>query len=465
MFRLLLCVLFLVYTPYVHAQHISGTFTAIPNQEIRLEGINGFTNQTLATATTGPGGTFTLSYLPKDRGVAYLISSDKKPYFVILSGEDIELSGEAPGKRESINILKGRENQWFVQYSIESPLREQTLSAWSYLEKQYASAPERFPASALRDIRNEIKRIKDEDADFLKQMPSDSYVKWFLPVRKLVSSVSNLAQYRQDEIPSAVAGFRALDYTDPRLYKSGLYKEAVEGHFWLIENSGQSLDTVYQWMCISIDSLVADLRHDNQKLNEVTDHLFTLLEQHSLLRASEYLALKVLNETSCTLNNDLAKQLESYRAMKPGNTAPDIEFIGDLMAPGYPPDAFPETLSDITSPFTLLVFGAGWCPQCKEDLPAMASLYPKWKSNGVEVVFISLDEKKEDFFQFAANLPFLSACDYLKWESPVAKDYFIFGTPTMYLIDRERHILLQPSSVKQMDAWVDWFLVQEKLSK
>jgi hypothetical protein len=47
----------------------------------------------------------------------------------------------------------------------------------------------------------------------------------------------------------------------------------------------------------------------------------------------------------------------------------------------------------------------------------------------------------------------------------VAKDYFIFGTPTMYLIDRERHILLRPSSVKQMDAWVDWFLVQEKLSK
>ena len=65
----------------------------------------------------------------------------------------------------------------------------------------------------------------------------------------------------------------------------------------------------------------------NEKIfNEVTDYLFDLLEKHSLFQASEYLALKVLNEGSCTITDDLANQLETYRAMKKGNIAKDIIF-------------------------------------------------------------------------------------------------------------------------------------------
>jgi hypothetical protein len=30
----------------------------------------------------------------------------------------------------------------------------------------------------------------------------------------------------------------------------------------------------------------------------------------------------------------------------------------------------------------------------------------------------------------------------------------------MFLLDDKRKILLRPNSLKQLDAWVDWFLVQ-----
>ena len=83
-------------------------------------------------------------------------------------------------------------------------------------------------------------------------------------------------------------------------------------------------------MKVSIDSMMLHLVKNESRLNEVTDYLFDLLERHSLFQASEYLALKVLNESSCTLNSDLAKQLETYRAMKKGNIAPDMEFKGNL---------------------------------------------------------------------------------------------------------------------------------------
>ena len=75
-----------------------------------------------------------------------------------------------------------------------------------------------------------------------------------------------------------------------------MLKETIESHFWLIENSGGSLDSVYIEMNKSIDILLENLLADKQKLSEINENLFKLLEKRSLFRASEYLALKLFNE-------------------------------------------------------------------------------------------------------------------------------------------------------------------------
>ena len=115
---------------------------------------------------------------------------------------------------------------------------------------------------------------------------------------------------------------------------------------------------------------------------------------------------------------------------------------------------------NIKSKYTLVVFGASWCPKCTNEIPEVAKNYNNWKQNGLEVVFVSLDENEKDFINFASNFPFISLCDYKKWNSPVAQDYYVFGTPTMYLLNDSRKIILRPNSVKQMEAWVDCYLVQ-----
>jgi thiol-disulfide isomerase/thioredoxin len=446
---------------WVVAQTITGNLSLLAKQVIKLEGFNGLKTYPISKSTIDEKGNFQLSYSKVDYGVGYLMSADEKPLFVILSGEDIELVGEALSYTETIKITKGRENLLFEQYTKEHPRREQALSAWIYLEKIYLVdslfSVQKTPVKAMQ---SEKQRIKNEGAAFLAKLPKNSYVSWFLPTRKLVSSVSTVAQYRPEEIPATIAAFRKLDYTDSRLYKSGLFKDAIESHFWLLENCGKSLDSVFIEMKLSIDAMFEKLVLDEAKLNEVTDYLFDLLERHSLFQASEYLAIKALNETSCTINSDLAKQLETYRAMKKGNIAPDFAFYPNTF---FPADLSKEKtikLSDLKSPYTVMVFGASNCPRCQEEIPEIAKLYAKWKQQGVEVVFISLDEVPQEFTKFSASLPFISSCDYQKWNSPIVNSYYVFGTPTMFLLDEKREILLRPNSVKQIDAWVDWFLVK-----
>ena len=437
-------------------QTINGRLKQINNQIIKLEGFNGFKTYLISSIKSDEKGNFILKYSKSDYGVGYLISNDNKPFFVILEDGNIQIEGYNLNQPETISIINGQENQWFEEYAKEHPRREQALSAWSYLEKMYTLDSLFSTQKTLsQSIQEEKLRIKKEDATFLKSLPQESFVKWYLPTRKLVSSASTIAQYRPEELPETIKAFRNLDYTDSRLYKSGLFKDAIESHFWLLENSGKSLENVFEDMKISIDTMLLKLVANEKIFNEVTDYLFDLLERHSLFQASEYLALKVLNEESCTLNNDLAKQLETYRAMKKGNIAPEIIFIKSGFS--IPPKAI-DKLSDIKSKYTLVVFGASWCPKCNEELPEITKLYSKWKSKDVEVVFIALEDNKSNFVNFSKTFPFPSFSDNKKWDGKIVKDYYVFSTPTMFLLDSKRKILLRPSSVKQMDAWIDWNL-------
>lgn len=447
--------------PIVTAQTITGYLPLNAHQSIQLEGFNGLKSYPISSTVVDSSGHFVLNYAATNYGVGKLRAGDETPFILMLSGEDISIKGETLGNPLSITITQGLENQCLQQYSQEHPRREQALSAWTFLKQIYTTdslfSMQQVPQTSIQE---EIQRLQQEDASFIERLPKDNYVRWYLPVRKLVSSASTIAQYRTGEIPETIEAFRVLDYAGTRLYKSGLLKDAIESHFWLLANSGQSLDAIFIEMQVSIDAMMQSLANDEQKLNEVTAYLFDLLERHSLIEASEYLALKVLNETSCTIDNNLAKQLETYRAMKKGNIAPDIIFEGDHLAPGYEPTDVPRKLSDIGSSYTLVVFGASWCHKCAEELPEITKNYDQWKKQGVEVIYISLDEDRKVHSRFTKPFPFMSMCDYKKWDSEIVKDYYVFATPTMYLLDNQRKILLRPNSVKQIAAWVDWYLVQ-----
>lgn len=459
-------IFFLLFTcVFAYSQNIIiSSFPGHANQQIKLLGFKGFDTYPIDSIQANSKGEFNLKFSKNDDGMAYLIAEDGKSFMIILAeNENLQLRGETLALPAKIEIVEGNQNQLFDQYATEHPRRNQTLSAWDYLEKIYKNdSLFRIHEIPQKAIEKEKQRINAEDSLFLAGMPHSTYVSWYLPVRKLVSSVSAIAQYRAKEAPAAIIAFRALDYTDARIYRNGLLKESLEAHFWLIENSSPSLDSAYLEMNKSIDVLIENLLADEQKLNEISEYLFKLLEKRSLLRASEYLALKLLNETSCTINNDFSAQLESYRVMKIGNTATDFAFGKDFLAPAYEPSQLPQKLSDLNSEYTLVVFGASWCPQCPLELSKIARLYEKWKNYNLEVIFVSLDEENDVFNSFAGVFPFISICDFQKWESPIVKDYHVFATPSIYLLDNNRTILLRPNSVDQLDSWVDWYLIQGK---
>lgn len=445
-----------------NAQHnlVSGLLREHANEQVWMNGFNGFETYSIDSVQVDSVGYFELSYSNEDQGMAILAAEGGAEILIVLDeNEHVELEGNSLNSAE-ITFLKGPQNIQFDTYMQRHRKREAALDAWSYLAGLYEDPELHSNGDSRRFISDEIDRLAKQDSTLLAGIPSERFLSFYLPLRTLTASVHSVATRRTWQIPAVLNAFRSLDYSSSRLFKSGLLQETLDSHFWLLENSGNSLDQVYDEMRLSIDYMILNLQTDSVALNEITSYLFKYLEKRSLHQASEYLALQLLENNGCALESNLAARLEGYRAMKVGTKAPDILFQGDLISPVDLHANQVTKLSDIRSKYKLVIFGASWCPSCPQELQQITRLYPQLKSTGIEVVFISLDTNETTFNKFASIFPFYSTCDYQKWECQAAIDYHIYATPTMYLLDEGNEIILKPTSSFHVNAWIQHFLNQ-----
>lgn len=263
-----------------------------------------------------------------------------------------------------------------------------------------------------------------------------------------------IANTSPKETQSSAKIFKNINFSDPQLYSSGLVFSIIERQFLIIQKSGLDEATRYKELNSSVDIILDGINKNEKFYNDLTKYLFQYFEKYSLFPASEYIAIKVLSQKEVILNNALVNKLESYRSMKIGNNAPDFELEGDVLKNGV---AVKNTirLADINTKYKLVIFGGSWCNQCRSEMIQVLPRYNFWKSKGLEVVFISLDTDKKEFENFTAPFPFYSACDYKKWETQAAKDYYVSSSPTIFLLDSNNTIILRPPTVASLDGWLE----------
>jgi thiol-disulfide isomerase/thioredoxin len=256
------------------------------------------------------------------------------------------------------------------------------------------------------------------------------------------------------EIQSPKNPFLNINYSNSQIYSNGLLYDIIEKQFTSILKSPLTEATKYKEINQSVDIILDSVKKNEKVYNDLTKYLFQYFEKYSLFNASEYIALKALSQKEVTLNNALANKLESYRIMKVGNRAPNFEMVGDVFKNGTAVKATLH-LTDINAKYKLIIFGGSWCPQCRAEMIQLLPRYNNWKAKGLEVIFVALDTDKNEFEKFTAPFPFYSACDYKKWDTQAAKDYYVSSSPTIFLLDSNNKIILRPPTVASLDSWLD----------
>jgi len=142
------------------------------------------------------------------------------------------------------------------------------------------------------------------------------------------------------------------------------------------------------------------------------------------------------------------ERMEGYKMMSPGSIAPDFT-IRDTNGKNH-------SLSELPGPYTLLMFWASTCGHCRAMIPDLKQWYLEENEMGVEVVAISIDSSAILFSEYLSEheMPWISVHDPLGWHGKVPGDYFIYATPSIFLLDRDRHILARPLNFRQIQRAV-----------
>ena len=104
-------------------------------------------------------------------------------------------------------------------------------------------------------------------------------------------------------------------------------------------------------------------------------------------------------------------------------------------------------LSDIVSrnKLTLVDFWASWCGPCRAEMPHVVQAYKDFHAKGLEIVGVSLDQRKDDWTAAVEELhmawPQMS--DLKGWNSKAVALYGIQGIPFSVLINQQGEIVGQ----------------------
>jgi len=452
--KILLFLLVLLQSNLI-CQKIYGRFSGMPNQLFSVEVYNGVDAKTVINCTTNDKGEFEFSHSGAGIEVGYLKVENSKSFLILLNIEDVEIAGISLYEPQSCYLVKGEQNILMQRFSKDNTERSIAIDALKYLNGYYKVRSKEID-SPITDISigEELNRLLNEEYFSFYTLPSDGFLYWYFTMKKLVNIAILEARIHENNCKPMIEKFRRIYYADERLFRSGLLKEVIESQFYLIENSALPVDTLIKQMEISIDTMLAHLEVNESKYNEVVSFLFELFEEHSLNSASEYLALRTLKSGGCSINDDLASKLQVYQFMKTGDIAPNLIIGSSYSISNAKNKQIPKSLSDFSSDYTLVVFGASWCPKCAHEIPQLIEVYQQRKNQKFEIVFISLDTDKAAFESFTHEFPFLSICDFKKWETQAASDYKVTRTPMLFLLDKNRKIVLKPNSISMLKDWL-----------
>lgn len=131
----------------------------------------------------------------------------------------------------------------------------------------------------------------------------------------------------------------------------------------------------------------------------------------------------------------IKERIDRIRKTEQGRPAPDFT-LPDLQGRQV-------TLSKTPGTIKIVDFWASWCGPCRLNNPALKKLYAQYHDKGLEIISISLDDKKERWAKAVADdgLEWINVSSLKGWKCSVAREYNVTGVPAIYILDADNHII------------------------
>jgi len=410
--------------------------------------VSGEKTALIDSAITATPGKFTYS-VPKTglrTGMYRLIYDKIKRIDFIYDQNEIEISTEANDPIGKMTVLKSEENRLFYEfirlnksYKTKSELLILILGRFPQDDKFYKQAGER-----LAELQDEYRWFVDGHS----QKDAASFVARYIKSARLPLLDPALPQQSHLNFLKAHA-LDNIDFTDTQLTGSDVFANKSIEYLQYYGNPQLPKELLEKEFCKAVDSLFERARINQSVYQHVTEYLISGFREFGFDVVLDYIVENYVIKDDLCLDEKtggmIKRRIDQARILKIGNTAPDIIL---------PDKSGKEVrLSNIRKAKVLVVFYSTLCPHCKDLLPQLNNLLSGSRYTNVEIVTVSLDSKKDEWISFVGSScgNLTNLCDLKGWDSNAANDYYIYATPTMFLLDQNLKILAKPMTLKEVE--------------
>ncbi|MCQ2604928.1 MAG: TlpA family protein disulfide reductase [Bacteroidales bacterium] len=345
----------------------------------------------------------------------------------IFNKENVTMSTEAINPNAYIQVHSSKENDLYYTFLAKDAVFNNQVELVEMIYNNYIGDEFRGQAEAEY---SRLLKIYYEDLANLQRQGKDTYAWKVIKSSQTPAAPMLLSQSEKNAFLKA-HNFDDVDFSDATLINSEVFTSAAIRYLSIYSQQIQQSNKNAIFMA-AVDTILAKASVNTESYNFVVNYLLGGFESMSATEIVTYISQKYLSENTCSSEDEstLRRKAMNNTALAVGKQAP-LDILTAMN---------PQKDINFANENIALIFWATWCGHCTQAMPTILNHYAKLNNPKYKLVTLSLDTTTTDWekfidahpnFQKAKNL-----IDTNGWDGEAADAYYIYGTPTIFLIQQ-----------------------------
>jgi peroxiredoxin len=398
------------------------------------------------SAATDASGNIAFIRSATDEVGMYRLQKDQKAGLDFLfNKEDVVIAANSDLSLSSIEVKKSKENEIFFDYFRHKYDMQDRLEILSGFLRYYPPADTFYytVAAHAESLSTQYTRYLDSLRSHYPNLLVTEVIRF-----------DQLPDIRPGELdPAAIQYFKShyfdgADLTDSLILNTPILPAKIIDYLSLYVMPGVQREQQEALFTQAVDSLMKFSEGGGKTKEMIVNYLITGFQAYGFEGVLTHLVENYVLGQSCVSDQEEEKlrlRIEGFKKLSVGTLAPDFEAIDSK--------GNPVRLSALRGKKVVLVFWAGDCPHCAAILPEVGNLYAQYREKA-EFIGISADDDDKTWREALAeeNLQFINIAELKGWNGKIVTDYYIYATPTFFVLDGNGRITAKPAGLAELRA-------------
>jgi peroxiredoxin len=432
---------------YTSAQIVNIRVNNLNEKKTSLYSLSGEKQKLIDSVSSNSNGTFHFKLNQSHSGF-YRLAFDDKSVDFIYDNEEVELTTDANNIYDSLKFIKSESNTIYYDfvklnkdYKTRTELLQLVLANYPQSDDYYQTTKEK------------LIQVQEEYLYFVNvtsQSIPNSYVARYVRSAQLPVVEAEIS-FKEQLLNLKTHSLDKVNFSDDGLIYSDAFTNKTIEYLTYYRNPQLPLELLEKEFKAAVDTILNKAKVNEIVYTHITEYLLDGFKKFGFDNVINYIVENyVIKDDLCIdqkLTSALDRRIQQSKKFRVGSTVPNIVL----------PDSSGSEieLNKIQTSQILIIFYASWCPHCQTLLPQIYNLYKNQKEKKVEVFAISIDTTRTDWLNFIRNnnLNWLNVSDLNGWDGESTSEYYLYATPTMFLINKEKKILLYSPSLNELSEW------------